>query len=203
MTRGVRCPMRKVGSRFTNRYGETVTVLEDVDYKYVKFRFDSGTEGIVEYQHLKNLEFYDWMAPRLFGVGFHGAQLNRKGINNDKRIYSRWAAMLSRCYSDSEYNPTYEGAEVCKEWHNFQNFFKWVKSQKHGETKGWHLDKDLLCNGRGKLYSPDCCVMLPAEINTSLHTESRTDAGCKKLGEPFKHQNKKNSTTKCSKKTYI
>jgi hypothetical protein len=181
MTRGVRCPFRKVGTRFTNSIGETVTILEDVDYKQVKFRFDSGTEGIVEYQHLKNLEFYDWMAPSVCGVGYLGAPIQRKG-GTSKLLYSRWSAMLQRCYDDSDRNKTYEGAIVCDEWHNFQNFAKWIKSQRNGETKGWHLDKDVIVRNRGKLYSPETCICIPVEINSTVTSLGRKQGNCKSLG---------------------
>lgn len=69
-----------------------------------------------------------------------------------------WLYMLKRVTT----NKSYKDVSICDEWLTFSNFQKWY--QKH-YVKGWQLDKDLKGH---KLYSPETCVYLPAEINQCL-----------------------------------
>lgn len=89
-----------------------------------------------------------------------------------KTLYSTWSGMLHRCYSDNNREARYRdrGTEVCAEWYNFQNFYKWaVKVHK----EGFHLDKDILSQGN-KIYSPDTCCFVPLAVNSLLtYTQSR------------------------------
>lgn len=80
--------------------------------------------------------------------------------------YNKWSQMMHRCY-DPVYlkdRPTYEGCEVCPEWHDFNEFAKWFY-QNHKE--GFELDKDILHQGN-KVYSPDVCVCVPHYINMQV-----------------------------------
>ena len=78
--------------------------------------------------------------------------------------------MIYRCYSEKsqERHPTYKDVTVCEEWHNFQNFAEWMEDNYDPEImQGWQLDKDILFKGN-KIYSPDTCRLVPAEINDTL-----------------------------------
>ena len=77
--------------------------------------------------------------------------------------YRKWKEMMRRCYSSNYHiqNPSYIPCSVCKEWHLFSNFKKWMISQ---DWKGKELDKDLLfCDN--KVYSPDTCIFIDKEVN--------------------------------------
>lgn len=183
MTRGIRCPLRKPGSVFVNSLGDRLTIIEDVSYREVRAVYDTGTEIVIHYHDVLDLKFSDHMVPRIHGRAFNGGRNKRSGGN--KQIYSTWHSILDRCYGNIEGLPTYEGVEVCEEWLNYQNFRKWYEEHPNCGEKGWHIDKDLLVGGRGKIYSPETCTMIPSEINTSIHKISHKDAGCKSIGVFF------------------
>lgn len=69
-----------------------------------------------------------------------------------------WLYMLKRVTT----NKSYKDVSICDEWLIFSNFQKGY--QIHAR-KGWQLDKDLKGH---KLYSPETCVYLPADINQCL-----------------------------------
>lgn len=163
MTRGIRCPLRKVGSRFKSSTGDWVTIVKDVDYKLVEVVFDSGTCGNLAYHHLKTGAFRDWMKPTLHGVGYLGCQ--RIVGEGDSRVYSRWNALITRCYSGEFVN--YIDVKVDEEWHCYNNFRNWLASQPMGREAKWQVDKDLL---GGRVYSSSNCVLLPQELNIIIST---------------------------------
>jgi hypothetical protein len=78
-------------------------------------------------------------------------------------FYSRWADMLSRCYSESRRHltPTYKDCSICDEWLLFSNFRKWMATQHY---EGMHLDKDILVPNN-KVYSPTTCCFIPVRVN--------------------------------------
>lgn len=164
----VKSPLRKCGTRFKNAQGDWATMIEDIDHKNVKILFDSGTTTTVAFSHLKDGEFKDWMKPTVCGFGYMGAP--RGKVCNVS--YKRWAAMIQRCYSDKSSDKSklksYRGVVVCDDWLNFSSFAKWYKSQRNYDKTDWHIDKDLLSGGKGKVYSPETCVLLPLEINLNI-----------------------------------
>lgn len=96
----------------------------------------------------------DWPTPVTFEVG---------GQRKVCPYYSRWKAMLARCYSRSvqERQPTYAGCSVVPEWHLFSNFRGWMETQ---DWEGNSLDKDILFPGN-KVYGPSTCVFVTSETN--------------------------------------
>lgn len=119
----------------------------------------------------------------IHGIGINDADYNvvRYGLVDDKNkiiwycpYYTRWKAMLARCYSENykEKKPSYIGCSVVKEWHLFSNFRAWMVAQ---PWQGKQLDKDILFPGN-KVYGPDTCVFVDARINLFL-TESTANRG--------------------------
>lgn len=98
------------------------------------------------------------------GVGVN----DMRYISNEKdKVFIRiWNSMLIRCYGKvyKAQKPTYMGCTVCTEWQTFSNFRKWCLQY---YIDGYHLDKDILVKGN-KVYSPETCCFVPAEINTIL-----------------------------------
>ncbi len=113
-------------------------------------------------------------------------------------FYKAWASMLKRAYSDKfkETRPTYIGITVCKEWHLFSNFRKWMEEQPY---EGMQLDKDLLVKGN-KEYNPASCVFVPSRVNTVL-IDSGATRGEYPLGVYF--QQKKKGMVNELKKPYV
>ena len=130
-----------------------------VDIKFV----NTGTLLTVTAQQSKKGSIEDNMAPRMLGVGYHGFG-PYKGTEQGKltKPYTLWYDMLNRCYNvklHSSKHSTYVGVTVCEEWHNFQNFAKWLEQN---YVEGWALDKDLI---GGNIFSPQTCVYTPTEVN--------------------------------------
>lgn len=108
-----------------------------------------------------------------YGVGYNSAvRTGYKTKENGKitKAYDGWKRMIQRCF-DAKYkedHPTYLEVTCIEDWEDYQNFAKWWYSQPNHD-KGFELDKDLLVIGN-KLYSPETCCLLPAEINKTLNT---------------------------------
>jgi hypothetical protein len=132
------------------------------------------------------------------GKGHNDAKYFEKVNGKWKKVwacpyYSTWMHMLQRCYSDKVRVRlrTYEGCIVCDEWLKFSNFRLWMRKQQwivftdDCDIKRLTLDKDLLSGEkRGKLYSPNTCVFIPASLNNFL-IDSRKSRGEYPLGVYF------------------
>lgn len=110
-----------------------------------------------------------------FGVGFLGDQpAEERDSELSKKAYVIWRNMLQRCYRDGGKNShRYKdrGVIVCKEWHNYSNFYKWYSEQPFCEDK-YHVDKDILEAGN-KEYSPEGCLLIPRKLNIFLRGKSK------------------------------
>lgn len=125
----------------------------------------------------------------VYGIGYNQKVEGEKYYEANTKIYKTWHNMMQRCY-DYEYKkrkPSYHGAYVKPEWHNFQNFAKWYEENYYkidGEVM--ELDKDLFssnneslhifakdnktCHTNGAYYSPDTCCFLPRRLNLLFRT---------------------------------
>ena len=76
--------------------------------------------------------------------------------------------MLERtcCPYYSEIHPAYKYASVCKEWHTFSTFKRWMRLQ---DWRGNALDKDLIEIGN-KEYGPATCCFITQALNSLLLT---------------------------------
>ena len=89
-------------------------------------------------------------------------------------FYRTWKGMITRCYgvkSKTQTNP-YFGVTVCKSWHKFSNFKKWMEKQ---DWKDKAIDKDIIYPDNKK-YSPKRCVFVYCSLNNLL-TNSRVIRG--------------------------
>jgi hypothetical protein len=104
----------------------------------------------------------------VFGVGVNDADYTVNPTIDGERhpcpYYVRWHSRLKLCYHPltQALQPSYKGCKVCDEWLVFSKFKAWMESQ---NWYGLELDKDLLGNGHGKLYSPETCVFVSKEVN--------------------------------------
>lgn len=106
----------------------------------------------------------------IHGVGFNDADyIVQPKIHGKTKIcpyYRLWKSIITRCYSKSFHrnNPSYEDCSVCADWLVFSNFRKWMKTK---DWQGKQLDKDLKVDGN-RVYGPEFCVFVSAEINNLL-----------------------------------
>lgn len=95
-----------------------------------------------------------------------------------------WNAMHMRCKSGNEgtANSTYKGCSISDSFKDFQFFAGWCQNQagygnKTEKGRNWDLDKDILVKGN-KVYSPEICVFIPLEINTSILNRLKSRGDC-------------------------
>lgn len=136
----------------------------------------------------------------VYGVGYIGEGRYKARDNLCKQTiqYYYWSHMMTRCYNEKylKTGPTYEKCEVCKEWHNFQNFAKWFDENYYDIGDGRiQLDKDILIK-RNKIYSPETCVFVPNRINT-LFVKRQNYRGKYPIGVSYYKRGKINFLSQC------
>ena len=157
----------RVGEKFTTKQGYEIEIVEYIDSKNIKVRFEKGHALVVRMHDIKRGFIMNPLHPMTYGVGYLGIGEYKTKVNNVSTPYYRlWNKVLERCYSERYQikNPTYKNCTISEEWHNFQNFAKWYEEN---YIEGFELDKDILVKGN-KIYSPETCCFIPPEINTLL-----------------------------------
>lgn len=143
---------------------------QDIEIEFV----DTGFKMVARACHIRIGNVKDKLCPSVCMVGFPGD--GDFAPNKYRVAYQTWCGMLERCYDEKcqEKKPTYKGCVVCEEWHNFQIFAAWYYDNYPKDGGKYQLDKDLSCYGeRGKLYSPETCVFVTAQVNTEeAHSKS-------------------------------
>lgn len=125
---------------------------------------ESNTLATVDKYGLSTGKIDDPNYPRIFNVGCRGSGVYNKTKNKD--AYQVWYNIMSRCYNYKAKDFKYygkRGVEVCKHWHNFQNFAGWFYSNR---VQDYDIDKELF--GNGVLYSADTCCFIPRRLNLLL-----------------------------------
>ena len=156
----------------TNNFGEYV-VTKYVSSKEVHIKFiDTGYETVVSVSAIMLGKIKDNLKPFVCGVGYLGYDYEKNdGLT---RVYRTWHGMIERCYSPNTMFrcPTYIDCSVSSEFLNFSYFKKWYFKQVGSGEADYHFDKDLLVKGN-KVYSPETCCFIPAEINSLLTTTNK------------------------------
>lgn len=151
-------PMKIIG--FRNKSDIDVQFLDDFGYIKEHTLYANFIKGNIKNPYDKNI-----CGVGYFGEGKHKCKYSN-GIHTSE--YQNWISMIRRCYDLNRKNtyPAYYGkCEVCKEWHNFQNFAEWYnKNFYQVGTERIHIDKDILIKDN-KLYSPETCILVPQRIN--------------------------------------
>ena len=166
-----------LGLEFTNKHGHRCFIIDYKDAHNVTVMFyDTMSISTMEYGNLKKGSFLDRYKPSLYGVGY----LGKSGrTEQNKMAYRAWNHILSRCYNPEvqKKQPYYYDCSVDPRWHCFAVFEEWFiqQEQRHfkedyGVGRRWSIDKDILVRGN-KIYSPETCCLLPAEINKTLITQ--------------------------------
>ena len=175
----------RIGEKKRNNQGSMMEIIayrmsEDIDIK-----FESGYISYNKtYDEFKRGEIRDYYYPSICGIGYIGGnEYNGTNVINGVNLWDRWVGMITRCYKPT--NPksaiTYKECTVTTEWLNFQNFAKWCESNIYNiPNETLCLDKDILLK-HNKIYSPDKCCFVPAEIN-SLFTRRERDRGDLPIG---------------------
>jgi len=132
--------------------------------------------------------------PYIYGIGYFGeGKYISRDVNGEKtKAYRVWHDIFERCYAKnrSVKNRSYQDCNIHSDWHCFQNFATWHEKNYNPEImEEWHLDKDIICKDC-KMYSAKTCLILPAEINSTINR-----SGIKKGAYPIGvHLNKRAGT---------
>ena len=180
----------RVGEKYTNKAGDTATIITYRSSLDVDVQFQDGT--IVKNLQYHNVKVGSFRNPNTPSVGIFGFLGEGDwSWKKSPKIYKLWEAMLRRCYDLKIQNRvnTYIGCETVKEWHNFQVFAKWAEENYDPITmEKWQLDKDILIKGN-KLYGPDTCAFVPPIVNSlfikSDKTRGEYPLGVRKLGNVY------------------
>ncbi len=168
----------KIGEIRKNTYG---TEMQIVIYKSnsditIKFLDEYGFETNNTYSNFKMGWIKNPYDKTVYGVGYIGVGKYKSAIQKQELEprYSVWRNLIGRCYSDKVRNhKIYADCEVCKEWHNYQNFAEWYDDNIYQVgTERMHLDKDILFENN-RLYSPGTCLIVPQSINELFHSNGR------------------------------
>lgn len=164
----------------TKRWGK-VTVLSVKDSTHITVQFSDSNIKMTTAKELRTGSIKNNYQPEVCGVGYlgdGGFYCKTFGVKGNSPEYEVWRGMIRRCYDELSFvkHPTYKGCTVCPEWHNFQVFALWYVSQQ-GYSERFHLDKDLTYEGN-KVYSPNTCSLIPAEVNSLF-----TGGGLSKRGK--------------------
>lgn len=109
----------------------------------------------------------------VYGVGINDADYVTRTSSWTCPFFRKWKDMLARCYSEYENirQPTYLECYVVDEWLYFSKFKSWMGKQ---DWQNNVLDKDLLVRGN-KVYGPDTCVFVSAQLNGFLVEKKNAD----------------------------
>jgi hypothetical protein len=193
----------RVGERHINNLGQEFEIIKYDGLHSCTVQFSDGNirENIC-YSEIKKGEVKNLFNPILYEIAYIGD--GKYNSMKHTKAYSTWKAILERCYNKKyqEKQPTYKGCYICEEWYDFQNFAKWYEKNYNPETMdGWHLDKDILVKGN-KIYSPNTCTFIPAEINCIFYKKI-SNIGDLPIGVVKSKHKFISQITKYNKKVYL
>lgn len=85
---------------------------------------------------------------------------------DNKKLYRRWRAMVSRCHDDKAKDYKYygrKGVRVCREWFDYRAFKSWFCERTKHLPSVSGMDVDRIDPRKG--YSPNNCRVIPHRIN--------------------------------------
>lgn len=193
----------RIGEEKLNNQG---CLMKIIDYKdchnvTIQFQDEEKFSIITTYQCFEKGNIKNPYFPELYGVGYIGIKYPTRNKKKKSKEYAAWSTMLERGYSQrlKKIYPTYQETSVCKEWHNFENFYEWIHSQENFEKwlsgERWEVDKDIIVKGN-KIYSPETCVLVPPSIN-NLFIKADAIRGDLPVGVKF-HKQKQKYEVACS-----
>lgn len=170
----------RLGETKENNFG---TLMKIVEYNRclditVEFQDEYKTKVHTTYSNFNKGSVKNPYDKSVYGVGYIGIGKYNVAKNESddwKTRYSAWRNLIGRVYSEKTgyRHIPYIGCEVCKEWHNYQNFAEWYETHMYQVgTERMHIDKDIIVEGN-KIYSPETCIIVPQSINEIFHTDLR------------------------------
>lgn len=135
-------------------------------------RIDNRWYCSKHYQQLKRHGKLKDTKGTICGIGIN--DMPKGWTIENKREYTLWSNMLTRCYSEECHKlyPSYDNCYVCERWLRLSNFIEdlpkiknydyWLKNP----NKKISLDKDIKSNNNNKCYCLEECQFVDMETNT-------------------------------------
>lgn len=175
------------GEKYITKEGYPFEIIESFGSYNYTIRLEDENNTILKniaFKEIKSGSIANPYHRSVCGIGYHGVGKYVSSINGrTPLVYECWNSILKRCHNKNklEKRPTYKGVTICEEWKCLQNFGVWYDENfKNTFTGRWELDKDILFKGN-KIYSPETCCFVPAEIN-SLFTKNNARRGKYPIG---------------------
>ena len=90
-----------VGRKFKTNEGYEIEIVEKVDKKRRRIRFENGCEVIVFIHHIKTGKIKNPYHPSVYGAGYFGVGDYKARIDGKRTPeYGVWKNMLNRCYDE-------------------------------------------------------------------------------------------------------
>ena len=182
----------RLGEKHNTKEGYEIEIVEYFNSMNCTIRINDKNKAVikdVEYKRVKNKSIKNPFHPRIYNRGFIGQGKLKSEVNGKAtKHYYVWRGMFERCY-DKNYQMqkrTYIGCSVSILWYNFQKFGEWFEEN---YKEGFVLDKDILVKGN-KIYSPETCCFVPAEINI-IFTSRKQCRGVYPIGVAFNKSKQK------------
>lgn len=186
-----------VGDIYKISSGREVVVTELLPKGFCRYNILGTDYYQKSHQYkMKTGKIKDKYYPTIAGKGFVGEGKYKTKIGSKHtKDYNMWRNMLERVYVKCDTSkPSYKSVSICEEWHNFQIFAEWCRSQKEFYyDEIWCLDKDInTFYNKLKLgiYSPATCFIVPSIINGFfvLRNSDRGDypLGIHPIGKKFR-----------------
>ena len=185
----------RLGQEKYNNQGCLMKIIsyQDSNHMIVEFQDSYQAKVPAHWCWFVSGEIKNPYAPSIYNMAFSGTKYPICIGAKSTKEYNAWRDMLRRCY-DKEYlslHPTYERAEVCPEWLNYEIFYEWIHSQSNyalwSNNPNWHVDKDIIQKGN-KTYCPEKCCLIPQQIN-KLFVKHDKDRGNHPIGVYWRNDN--------------
>lgn len=175
--------MIKVGDKGLNKKGLTYTVIKQVSgspyYRYL-IKFDTtGFEKEVDRNQIKTGAIFDDYDRHVYGVACKG---DIKCVSSfEKKAFSNWSAMISRCYNQNDINYKSYGAKgvtVSERWLCFKDFYEDLPHVSGFDEKLYmsgeiQLDKEYF-DLQNKIYCLDKCGFINQRGNLRKQPSKQT-----------------------------
>ena len=171
------------GYSFKTTDGALCTIIMQTDNKHVDILIESDNvvgniKGVIintTIRSVKKKTIRHPFSPSVHGVGCIGigpytVSTCRNGIEVKDTIYSRWSAMLARCFID-KISKTYYGTMVSEEFKNYQQYAHFISylMREHNITSldDFEIDKDFKSQF-GSGYCRETLTIIPKYLNGFL-----------------------------------
>lgn len=141
-------------------------VIGKVDSQTLIQFLDTGSYKLVR-RPVKAIK--DFFKPSIEGVGYLGFDIPT--TVTARKLYQVWKDMIIRVYNPRKNHKSYGNVEVCKRWHNFENFYNdcfslWGFQEYVDSNYTYQLDKDYYGS---HIYSPETAIFISPEMNKKLN----------------------------------